>query len=226
MPTSTRPTPSRRGWASSRTPVTRFNGETCTSVNGVLVEGPSTAARRDALIASPRRSPWNPYDGTYRVGPLFSQGQARVCGSSSPRNGAECCPAGRSRSLFSSGRRRGVGPGIRWSGRGSTVPHSGSIPCGLERRAPLAGRQPVPLSDAVLSARAGTPSASSRSYPRAAHLRERRTRRSNPCSSRGAGTRRKLEIGVPWVQKYRQKLSARRPPARDRLRAARTWAEG
>lgn len=57
---------------------TRFNGETCTSVNGVLVEPSVYPQIRDALVESLRHlKVGNPSESGTQVGPLFSERQAR-----------------------------------------------------------------------------------------------------------------------------------------------------
>ena len=58
---------------------TRFNGETCTSVNGVLVEASLYPRLRNALIESFGSLPvGDPFQEGTRVGPLFSAGQAEL----------------------------------------------------------------------------------------------------------------------------------------------------
>jgi len=57
---------------------TRFNGETCTSVNGVLVEPEAYPAIRDGLVEAFRAlAVGDPADTGTQVGPLFSQAQAQ-----------------------------------------------------------------------------------------------------------------------------------------------------
>ncbi|OGF14381.1 MAG: hypothetical protein A2W00_12830 [Candidatus Eisenbacteria bacterium RBG_16_71_46] len=57
---------------------TRFNGETCTSINGVLVAERAYPALRDALVESFRAlRVGDPSDPATQVGPLFSHKQAQ-----------------------------------------------------------------------------------------------------------------------------------------------------
>jgi glyceraldehyde-3-phosphate dehydrogenase (NADP+) len=57
---------------------TRYNGETCTSVNGVLIEKQAYPEIRDALVASFRQlRVGRPTVGGVQIGPLFSQDQAK-----------------------------------------------------------------------------------------------------------------------------------------------------
>jgi acyl-CoA reductase-like NAD-dependent aldehyde dehydrogenase len=56
---------------------TRFNGETCTSVNGVLIEESAYVAVREALVESFRQlRVGSPLEETVQIGPLFSEKQA------------------------------------------------------------------------------------------------------------------------------------------------------
>jgi acyl-CoA reductase-like NAD-dependent aldehyde dehydrogenase len=58
---------------------TRFNGETCTSVNGVLAHESLYPELRDALVAAVKQlKVGHPLDPGTRIGPLFSTRQAAV----------------------------------------------------------------------------------------------------------------------------------------------------
>ena len=134
---------------------TRFNGETCTSVNGVLVDEALFPRLRDALIDSFQSlALGDPFIEGTRVGPLFSEGQAQSLRQLLSSEGARVLSGGEvTGAYFRPAVVEGVGPGhprvreglygpalwihaVRWS----------EVPRWL-------GANRFPLSDAVLSAR-------------------------------------------------------------------------
>jgi len=165
--------PLREGVGLITDAVTRLTAKRALLVNGVLVEEALYPRLRDALIASLETlTLGNPYVEGTRVGPLFSQGQPRVCGSSSPRKAPECCPAGRAREpIFIRPSSRGR-PRASMSGRAlrsRTLDPSRAV----ERRCPLAWAPTGSRSATGAQRPAGRRPRVRARIPRAAHLRER-----------------------------------------------------
>jgi len=208
--------------------VTRFNGETCTSVNGVLVDEALFPRLRDALVGSLETLPLgNPYLEGTRVGPLFSEHQARSLRQLLSEEGAHALSGGEvTGAYFHPALVEGVGPehpmvreglygpalwihAVRWS----------DVPRWL-----AANR--FPLSDAVLSARPDV--------VREFALRSRAPRicvNADPSIESmfepwGGYPPGSLNPVSPWVQKYRQSYQLDGPREEISSAAARTWVEG
>jgi acyl-CoA reductase-like NAD-dependent aldehyde dehydrogenase len=206
---------------------TRFNGETCTSINGVLVEESLFPQLRDALIASFEAiTPGNPYLEGTRVGPLFSESQAQslrqlLCGEGARLlSGATVAGA-----YFHPAVVEGVDPGHPMVREGLYGPALWIHPIKWSDIPRWLGANRFPLSDAVLSAQPDT--------VREFALQSRAPRicvNADPSIESmfepwGGYPPGSLNPVSPWVQKYRQSYQLDGPREEISSAAARTWAE-
>ena len=208
--------------------VTRFNGETCTSVNGVLVEEALYPRLRDALIASLETlTLGNPYVEGTRVGPLFSQGQAQSLRQLLSEEGARVLSGGEvTGAYFHPAVVEGVGPGHPMVREGLYGPALWIHPVRWSDVPRWLGANRFPLSDAVLSARpdavrefalvSRAPRICVNADPSIESMFE-------PWGGYPPGS---LNPVSPWVQKYRQSYQLDGPREEIASAAARTWAEG
>jgi len=135
---------------------TRFNGETCTSVNGVLVEESLYPRLRTALVeAFGALSTGDPFRGGTRVGPLFSEKQAMGLRQSLSTEGARLLVGGTvTGAYFAPSVVEGVRPDHPVVREGLYGPAVWIQPVSWREVPRWLGANRFPLSDAVLSARA------------------------------------------------------------------------
>jgi len=185
---------------------TRFNGETCTSVNGVLVEESLYPRLRRALLdAFEALEMGDPFRDATQVGPLFSAGQAQSLSLLLQSDGARVIGGGEMEGAYLRPTIvEGVDPAHPMVREGLYGPclwlqpvRRGDVPRWL-------GANRFPLSDTVLSAR-----------PDAIREFARRTRAPRVCVNAdpsiesmfepwGGYPPGSLNPVSPWVQKYRQ----------------------
>jgi benzaldehyde dehydrogenase (NAD) len=133
---------------------TRFNGETCTSVNGVLVDEALFPLLRDALLDSFRSLELgDPFVVGTRVGPLFSEGQAQSLRQLLFSEGARVLAGGEvTGAYFRPAVVEGVHPGHAMVREGLYGPALWIHPVRWSEVPRWLATNRFPLSDAVLSA--------------------------------------------------------------------------
>ena len=134
---------------------TRFNGETCTSVNGVLIEDKAYPALKPALVAAfEALALGDPFQAGTQVGPLFSERQAdglrQLLADSRTRNLAGGQNMG---AYFRPSVIEGVGPGSVLVREGLFGPAVWIQPVRWEEVPSWLRCNRFPLSDTVLSTR-------------------------------------------------------------------------
>jgi len=185
---------------------TRFNGETCTSVNGVLVEPALYPRLRTALVDAFRSlALGDPFREETRVGPLFSESQAESLRRSLSSGGARVLVGGEvAGAYFGPTVVEGVGPRHPVVREGLYGPAVWIQPASWSEVPRWLGANRFPLSDAVLSAR-----------PDAIREFARLSRAPRICVNADPSIESMFEPwggyppgGLnpvsPWVQKYRQ----------------------
>ncbi len=134
---------------------TRFNGETCTSINGVLVDEALYSRLRRALVDSfASLTPGDPYLEGTRVGPLFSESQAQGLRQMLSADGARVLVGGEAMgAYFRPAVVEGLGPENPTVREGLYGPAIWIQPIRWADVPRWLGANRFPLSDAVLSSR-------------------------------------------------------------------------
>lgn len=135
---------------------TRFNGETCTSVNGVLVEESAFPSLKAVLVESfAALTVGNPFDPETQVGPLFSERQARDLGEKlhGARNGRVLVGGSGTGAYLTPSIVEGIGPDDPLVREGLFGPAVWIAPVNWQSAWNWIRCNRFPLSDTVLSAR-------------------------------------------------------------------------
>jgi len=185
---------------------TRFNGETCTSINGVLVEEGLFPRLRDALVHSFRSlALGDPFAEGTQIGPLFSERQAQSLLELASSDGARVISGGEvTGAYFRPAVIEGARPGHPMVREGLYGPALWIQPVRWSEIPRWLATNRFPLSDAVLSAR-----------PEAIREFARVSRAPRICVNAdpsiesmfepwGGYPPGSLNPVSPWVQKYRQ----------------------
>ena len=135
------------------TGVTRFNGETCTSVNGILVEKSIYDSLRDDLVSAFRTlRVGDPSEASTDVGPLFSPGQAEAL-EGALAGTRRLCGGRREGAYFSPALVEGIEPGHPLAREGLFGPAAWIQPADESEAIEWIRANTFPLSDTLLSRR-------------------------------------------------------------------------